>query len=314
MGRTCDHENSHTSPTYVEGKLKNFCVKDISCGAHHIIAVTSTSETFTWGKGRNGQLGHGDNADRDSPALVKALEGKQVKKVTCGSNFTVAICLHQWLCAADYSACSGCHNPFGFTRKHHNCYNCGLHFCKDCTSKKSLNASLAPNLNKLYRVCEDCYPKLNKGMNSRVNSRPPKSKSLHLYGDSSNEKTKESSKAQQHGILSRLSSVGSFRRIRQLSEKSQKLYSSSAHSSPPTSVVNSCERINTSLQRSKSSHVSTKSGNSLLHQNHEVIGGDSKQTNDDLHEEISFLREQVNSLQAIIGIYFDNYCQDDVIF
>ncbi|KAL8457412.1 hypothetical protein ACS0TY_035317 [Phlomoides rotata] len=309
MGRTgCDHENSHTSPRYIEGKLRNCCVKDISCGAHHVIAVTSTSETFTWGRGRNGQLGHGDNADRDSPALVKALEGKQVKKVTCGNNFTVAICLHQWLCAADYSVCSGCRGPFSFTRKHHNCYNCGLHFCNECTSKKSLNASLAPNLNKLYRVCDDCYPKLNKGTNSRVNSRPPKSRSLRVYGDSSTEKKKESS------VLSRLSSVGSFRRrSRQLSEKSQKLDSSSAHNSPlyggnlgserlSTSVVNSCERINASLPRSKSSHVSTKSMNSLLHQSSfqshpclEVMG-DSKQTNDDLHDEISFLKEQVEVL------------------
>lgn len=319
MGRTgCDRENSHTtSPIYIEGKLKNCCVKDISCGAHHVIAVTSTSETFTWGKGRNGQLGHGDNADRDSPALVKALEGKQVKKVTCGNNFTVAICLHQWLCAADYSVCSGCRSPFSFTRKHHNCYNCGLHFCKECTSKKSLNASLAPNLNKLYRVCEDCYPKLNKGMNSRVNSRPPKSRSLRVYGDSRNEKTKESS------VLSKLSSVGSFKRLEQLSEKSQKLDSSSAHNSPlyggnlgpqrrslpSTSVVNSCEKIKALLPRSKSSNVSIKSMNSLLlqssFQSHPCleIMGDSKQTNDDLHEEISFLREQVCSFHAKIGIF-----------
>lgn len=322
------NENSHMLPLRIEGKIKNCAIKEISCGSHHVVAVTSTSEIFTWGKGCNGQLGHGDNADRYSPTLVKALEGKQVKRVTCGNNFTVAICLHQWVCAADYSVCSGCRSPFNLKRKRHNCYNCGLLFCKECTNKKSLNASLAPNLNKLYRVCEDCFPKLNKGLNSRVNSRPPKSSSLCVRGDSSKEKKKESSKAQQRSVLSRLPSFDSFRRSnRQLSEKSQKLDSSSTHnspfyggnlgfdrsfaSSPSTSMVDSCERINASLPGSTSPPVSTKSTNPLLlpssfhsHPYQEEVIGDSKQTNDDLAEEISFLREQVYYFHVKIGIYF----------
>ncbi|KAI3454653.1 hypothetical protein Pfo_011316 [Paulownia fortunei] len=319
------HGNSHTLPIRIEGKIKNCFIKEISCGSHHVVALTSKSEVFTWGKGRNGQLGHGDNADRNSPTLVKALEGKQVKSVTCGNNFTAAICLHQWVCAADYSICAGCRSQFNFKRKRHNCYNCGLVFCKACTNKKSLNASLAPNLNKLYRVCEDCFPKLNNGLDSRVNSRPPKSSSLSVRGDPSKEKKKESSKAKQHGVLSRLSSFDSFKRSnRQLSKRNQKLDSSSTHnsslhrgnlgcdrslvSSPSTPMFDSCERINASLLGSKmhstSSLVSTTSSpHSLLLLSsfqsvpyHEEVIDDSKQTSDDLTEEISFLREQVEVL------------------
>ncbi|KAL0385759.1 UNVERIFIED_CONTAM: PH, RCC1 and FYVE domains-containing protein 1 [Sesamum radiatum] len=63
---------------------------------------------------------------------------------------------------ADNSSCSGCHVPFNFIRKRHNCYNCGLVFCKACSSRKSLKASLAPSTNKPYRVCDDCFTKLQK--------------------------------------------------------------------------------------------------------------------------------------------------------
>ncbi|KAF8087035.1 hypothetical protein N665_0601s0001 [Sinapis alba] len=45
-------------------------------------------------------------------------------------------------------------------RKLHNCYNCGSVFCNSCTSKKSLAAAMAPKTNRPYRVCDDCYIKL----------------------------------------------------------------------------------------------------------------------------------------------------------
>lgn len=149
-------------PVRVEGKLRNVFVEDITCGAYHVAVLTSKTEVYTWGKGANGRLGHGDIDDRNSPTLVEALKDKQVKSVVCGSSFTAAICLHKWVSGVDQSMCSGCRLPFGFTRKRHNCYNCGLVFCHACSAKKSLKASMAPNPNKPYRVCDNCYIKLKK--------------------------------------------------------------------------------------------------------------------------------------------------------
>ncbi|KAK7274802.1 hypothetical protein RIF29_15901 [Crotalaria pallida] len=146
----------------VEGELAYSFVDDIACGSHHVAVLTSKAEVYTWGKGLNGQLGHGDNDNRNIPTLVPFLKDKQVKSVACGSNFTAVICLHKWVPTADHSVCSGCRNPFGFIRKRHNCYNCGLVFCIGCSSRKSTNASVAPDANKPYRVCDDCYSKLKK--------------------------------------------------------------------------------------------------------------------------------------------------------
>ncbi|EPS59802.1 hypothetical protein M569_15002, partial [Genlisea aurea] len=151
-------------PCQVEGRLAKSFVEQISCGAYHVAVLASRTEVYTWGKGANGRLGHGDVDDRNTPTLVEALKDKQVKAVACGTNLTAVICLHKWISGVDQSICSGCRLQFNFKRKRHNCYNCGLVFCHSCSSKKSLRASMAPYLNKPYRVCDACFGKLKKSM------------------------------------------------------------------------------------------------------------------------------------------------------
>ncbi|KAL3525087.1 hypothetical protein ACH5RR_013459 [Cinchona calisaya] len=150
------------SITIVQGKLKDEYVKEISVGSYHTAALTSRSNVFTWGKGANGQLGLGDTRDRNSPTLVEALRDRQVEHIACGSSSTAAICLHKSVATSDQSACKGCGTAFGFTRKKHNCYNCGLLFCRACCGKKATNASLAPTKVKPFRVCDPCFKKLQR--------------------------------------------------------------------------------------------------------------------------------------------------------
>ncbi|KAI9194684.1 hypothetical protein LWI28_008169 [Acer negundo] len=147
-------------PCLVQDKLVGEFVEEISCGAYHVALLTSRSEVFTWGRGANGRLGHGDVEDRRTPTLVEALKDRHVKNISCGSNFTSSICIHKWVSGADQSVCSGCRLAFGFTRKRHNCYNCGLVHCHACSSKKALKAALAPTPGKPHRVCDACYAKL----------------------------------------------------------------------------------------------------------------------------------------------------------
>ncbi|XP_059280097.1 PH, RCC1 and FYVE domains-containing protein 1-like [Lycium ferocissimum] len=163
-------------PCLVEDKLLGEIVEDIACGSYHVAVLTSKNEVYTWGKGANGRLGHGDVEDRKAPTLVEALKDRHVKYIACGSNYTAAICLHKWVSGAEQSQCSACRQAFGFTRKRHNCYNCGLVHCHACTSRKAIRAALAPNPNKPYRVCDSCFTKLSKvaeiGINNRRSSGP----------------------------------------------------------------------------------------------------------------------------------------------
>ncbi|GKV31003.1 hypothetical protein SLEP1_g39752 [Rubroshorea leprosula] len=149
-------------PHLVEDDLSGECVEEIACGAYHVAVLTSRNEVYTWGKGANGRLGHGDVEDRKTPTLVEALKDRHVKYIACGSNYSAAICLHKWVSGAEQSQCSSCRQAFGFTRKRHNCYNCGLVHCHSCSSRKALRAALAPNPGKPYRVCDSCFTKLNK--------------------------------------------------------------------------------------------------------------------------------------------------------
>ncbi|KAE9611343.1 putative chromatin regulator PHD family [Lupinus albus] len=158
-------------PCLVEDKLSGESVEEIACGAYHVAILTSKNEVYTWGKGANGRLGHGDVEDRKTPTLVEALKDRHVKYIACGSNYSAAVCLHKWVSSAEQSQCSTCRQAFGFTRKRHNCYNCGLVHCHSCSSRKALRAALAPNLGKLYRVCDSCYAKLIKVADTSNNNR-----------------------------------------------------------------------------------------------------------------------------------------------
>lgn len=156
------------SVAIVDGKLKEEFVKAISSGSYHVAALTSTGHVYTWGKGAHGQLGLGDSDDRNLPTFVEALRDQQVESIACGSNFTAAICLHRPITSSDKSACCGCKSPFGFTRKKHNCYHCGLFFCRMCSSKKTMNAALAPIRTKAFRVCDPCFNNLQRHIHTRT--------------------------------------------------------------------------------------------------------------------------------------------------
>ncbi|CAN0905508.1 PH, RCC1 and FYVE domains-containing protein 1 [Linum grandiflorum] len=221
-------------PTRVEGKLSKNFVEEIACGAYHIAVLTSKTEVYTWGKGANGRLGHGDTDDRNSPTMVEALKDKQVKSIACGANFTAAICLHKWVSGIDQSMCSGCRLPFNFKRKRHNCYNCGLVFCHSCSSKKSLKASMAPNPHKPYRVCDNCFNKLRKAMDTDASSHSSMSRRGSI-NHGSNELTDKDEKfdSRSRAQLGRFSSMESLKQAdSQTKRNNKKLEFNSSRVSP----------------------------------------------------------------------------------
>ena len=50
---------------------------------------------LAWGRGEDGQLGHGDADDRSEPEAVHALLGKGITSVHCGAEYTLAVAAHQ---------------------------------------------------------------------------------------------------------------------------------------------------------------------------------------------------------------------------
>ncbi|GJU71273.1 PH, RCC1 and FYVE domains-containing protein 1 [Tanacetum coccineum] len=316
-------------PMRVEGKLSKSFVEDIACGAYHVAVLTSRTEVYTWGKGANGRLGHGDIDDRNSPTLVEALKDKQVKSIACGTNFTAAICLHKWVSGTDQSMCSGCHLPFNFKRKRHNCYNCGLVFCHSCSSKKSLRASMALNPNKPYRVCDNCVNKLKKAIDVDASSQSSVSRrgSLNQGVNELNEKDDKSDQSFRPR-LARFSSMESLKPAdNRTSKRNKKLEFSSSRVSPiPNGSsqwggLNISKSLNPVFESSKKFFSASVPGSRIASRatspisrrpspprattpiptlgglsSPKIVMDDDKRTNEGISQEVVKLRAQVESL------------------
>jgi len=78
------------SPLKIESLSKEQ-ISDLSSGPFHAAAITAMGSVYMFGSNEHGQLGLGDFDDRQDPALVEALGGKNVEKIWCGGQLTVAI-------------------------------------------------------------------------------------------------------------------------------------------------------------------------------------------------------------------------------
>ncbi|KAK7840960.1 ultraviolet-b receptor uvr8 [Quercus suber] len=65
----------------------------ISAGASHSVALLSGNIVCSWGRGEDGQLGHGDAQDRLLPTQLSSLDDHEIVSVTCGADHTTAYSL-----------------------------------------------------------------------------------------------------------------------------------------------------------------------------------------------------------------------------
>ena len=63
-------------------RLSGFSI--VSCRA-------GSSQVVTFGRGEDGQLGHGDPEDQQTPLVVEELRGAHIGAVACGAEYTVAV-------------------------------------------------------------------------------------------------------------------------------------------------------------------------------------------------------------------------------
>ena len=90
---------NQTLPKLVEGLSGKVC-KQVSCSDHHTAVVTKCGKVYTFGRGEDGQLGHGDTKNKYLPTLVQTLEATDIIPVKCGHRFTIALstggCVYTW--------------------------------------------------------------------------------------------------------------------------------------------------------------------------------------------------------------------------
>lgn len=86
LGDTSDQHR----PVLIEA-LQERQIVQIACGSGHTVVLTDKGEVYTWGRGDDGRLGHGDNGWKFVPRMVEELRGKSIRQVTCGSYHTAAV-------------------------------------------------------------------------------------------------------------------------------------------------------------------------------------------------------------------------------
>ncbi|XP_059675378.1 serine/threonine-protein kinase Nek9 isoform X1 [Gavia stellata] len=122
---------SRTSEVYVWGggkstpqkldAIKSGCsARQVCAGNTHFAVVTVEKELYTWvnmqgGTKLHGQLGHGDRASYRQPKHVEKLQGKAIRQVSCGDDFTVCITDEGQMYAfgSDYYGCIGVDKAYG---------------------------------------------------------------------------------------------------------------------------------------------------------------------------------------------------------
>lgn len=77
-------------PTFVDA-LRGVGVSQIACGSGHTVVLTTDGQVYTWGRGDDGRLGHGDNGWKYVPRIAQSLSGQVIVQVTCGSYHTAAV-------------------------------------------------------------------------------------------------------------------------------------------------------------------------------------------------------------------------------
>ena len=71
--------------------LKGKGVVSLACSRYHCAALSDAGKVWTWGRGEYGQLGHGDQENRDVATAVKALASTPVQSLGCGWGHSMVV-------------------------------------------------------------------------------------------------------------------------------------------------------------------------------------------------------------------------------
>ena len=116
--------------------LLNETVVEIATNKYHSIALTTLGEIFTWGHGRSGRLGHGDEVSVPSPLALRGLNGVKFVTIAAGLNHTLAL-------TADGAVFSWGNNRFG---------QLGIGAINDANGSKALVPTIVSSLKKVNVV------------------------------------------------------------------------------------------------------------------------------------------------------------------
>jgi alpha-tubulin suppressor-like RCC1 family protein len=86
-----NNTENRLTPTCVEEGFLGFDIASISCGGLHTACLSSRGEIFTFGLGKDGRLGHGNEDNSHRPQMVQFFGRIKIAQVICGGHHTSAL-------------------------------------------------------------------------------------------------------------------------------------------------------------------------------------------------------------------------------
>ncbi|KAL2099448.1 hypothetical protein ACEWY4_005928 [Coilia grayii] len=147
----------------------------VCAGETHFAVVTVEKELYTWasvqgGAKMVGQLGHGDQASYRQPRRVERLQGKAIRQVSCGADFTACVTDEDqlYLFGSDYYGCIGVESELGqevlepvllefFTERPVQQVSCGDNHVVVLTHRREIYSWGCGEYGRLGLDCEDDF-------------------------------------------------------------------------------------------------------------------------------------------------------------
>jgi alpha-tubulin suppressor-like RCC1 family protein len=84
-------KRTNSRPRLVQISIDRPFIKFLSCGSDHTLCVSRDGDTYSWGLGEFGQLGHGTISNADYPQIIDSLCGLGASNVACGSKHSIVV-------------------------------------------------------------------------------------------------------------------------------------------------------------------------------------------------------------------------------
>ena len=78
-------------PKRIKFPQKNTEIIRVACGSRHSLAIDSNNCLYSWGQGKSGCLGHGNELDYNKPKLVEMLSNNKIEYISAGDNYSACV-------------------------------------------------------------------------------------------------------------------------------------------------------------------------------------------------------------------------------
>ena len=102
----------------------------ISCGYDHTLVLSITGKVYAWGLNDNGQLGVGDDNERNTPTVMEMPENVFFKQISCGYNHSLLLTTEGHIYSCGLNNCGQLGTGDENNRLVPNLIDSNLKFCK----------------------------------------------------------------------------------------------------------------------------------------------------------------------------------------